>query len=108
MAVAQGSTEVPDAEHAEFVGAAPADAGPGGRSPWYEQVAEWGGLAVVGACIVFLASQLQLHLVLTNTTIAGGDTGAHVWFPAFLRDHLLPWHLAGWTGDSYAGFPAGQ
>ncbi|HEX5587705.1 MAG TPA: hypothetical protein VFZ17_10375, partial [Acidimicrobiia bacterium] len=27
---------------------------------------------------------------------------------AFLRDHLLPWRLTGWSPDYYAGFPAGQ
>ena len=35
--------------------------------------------------------------------------GAHVWGPAFLRDHLLPHgHLSGWTPDWYDGFPAYQ
>ena len=34
--------------------------------------------------------------------------GAHVWWPAYLRDHLLPWRVAGWSPDFYAGFPAGQ
>ena len=33
--------------------------------------------------------------------------GAHVWGPAYLRDHLLPHgRLTGWTPDWYAGFPA--
>ena len=33
--------------------------------------------------------------------------GAHVWGPAYLRDHLLPHcRLSGWTPDWYAGFPA--
>ncbi len=33
--------------------------------------------------------------------------GAHVWGPAFLRDHLLPQgRLTGWTPDWYDGFPA--
>src|SRR5438552_2381949 len=35
------------------------------------------------------------------------DTGAHVWGPAYLRDHLLPHgRLSGWTPDWYDGFPA--
>src|SRR4051794_38725754 len=35
--------------------------------------------------------------------------GAHVWGPAFLRDHLLNHgHLSGWTPDWYDGFPAYQ
>ena len=49
------------------------------------------------------------RLLITDTTPAGGDMGAHVWGPAFLRDHLLPHgRLAGWTPDWYAGFPAYQ
>src|SRR5581483_11235857 len=47
-------------------------------------------------------------LLFRNTTPAGGDTAAHVWWPAYLRDHLLPWRLQGWTPDFYDGFPAGQ
>jgi hypothetical protein len=32
-----------------------------------------------------------------------------VWFPAYLRDHLLPsFRVAGWTNDWFGGFPAGQ
>jgi 6-pyruvoyl-tetrahydropterin synthase-like protein len=51
---------------------------------------------------------LQPDLLLSNTTTNGGDTGAHVWWPAFLRDHILPkWRLTGWAPDWYAGFPAG-
>ncbi len=52
---------------------------------------------------------LQPDLLLRNTTPAGGDMGAHVWGPAYLRDNLLPHgQVAGWTGDWYAGFPAYQ
>ncbi len=46
------------------------------------------------------------NLVFTDTTPTGGDMGAHVWAPAFLRDHLLPnWQLSGWSMDWYAGLP---
>ena len=32
--------------------------------------------------------------------------GAHVWGPAYLRDHILPHcRLTGWANDWYAGFP---
>ena len=31
--------------------------------------------------------------------------GAHVWGPAYLRDHLLPWKLNGWSMDWYSGLP---
>ncbi len=45
-------------------------------------------------------------LINDDTTPAGGDMGAHVWGPAFLRDHLLPnWQLSGWSMDWYGGFP---
>jgi hypothetical protein len=67
-----------------------------------------GGVVVVACCAVVL-SVLHPHLLLRNTTPNGGDLGAHVWFPAFLRDHLLPhWRVAGWSNDWFGGFPAGQ
>ncbi|HYU56556.1 MAG TPA: hypothetical protein VEO00_00715, partial [Actinomycetota bacterium] len=82
---------------------------PSSPRPWYERVEAWSGVAVLAACCLFLFFQQQPHLLLRDTTTAGGDTGAHVWWPAYLRDHLLPhWRLAGWTKDFYAGFPAGQ
>jgi hypothetical protein len=77
--------------------------------PWYRRLETWAGLSILAACCVFLLLTQQLNLLLRDTTTAGGDTGAHVWWPAYLRDHLLPnWRLAGWTPDFYAGFPAGQ
>ena len=69
---------------------------------------------VLGAAVVVTSCALVLwvlhpNLLLRNTTPNGGDLGAHVWFPAFLRDHLLPnWRVAGWSNDWFGGFPAGQ
>lgn len=63
---------------------------------------------VVVACIIFILVQLSPELIFRNTTATGGDTAAHVWWPAYLRDHLLPWRLSGWSPDFYGGFPAGQ
>ncbi len=61
---------------------------------------------VVGACL-FVFWQMRPDLLFSNTTPAGGDMAAHVWGPAFLRDHLLPaGRLSGWAPDWYAGFPA--
>jgi 6-pyruvoyl-tetrahydropterin synthase related domain len=66
-------------------------------------------IVVVAACVGFVLWQLQPSLLVRNTTPAGGDMGAHVWGPAYLRDQLLPnFQLAGWTPDWYAGFPAYQ
>ncbi|MBW3580152.1 MAG: hypothetical protein KY431_03850 [Actinobacteria bacterium] len=62
---------------------------------------------LVVAAVAFTFVQLQPRLLLSDTLPAGGDMGAHVWGPAFLRDHLLPqWRLSGWSPDWYAGFPA--
>ncbi|MFN2505602.1 MAG: 6-pyruvoyl-tetrahydropterin synthase-related protein [Acidimicrobiales bacterium] len=64
---------------------------------------------VVAAAALFVFSQLQPGLIFANTTPAGGDMGAHVWGPAYLRDHLLPnFRITGWAPDWYAGFPALQ
>jgi hypothetical protein len=45
-------------------------------------------------------------LIFDRTTPTGGDMGAHVWAPAFLRDNFLPnFQLSGWTMDWYGGLP---
>ena len=63
--------------------------------------------AVVTASALFVFWQLQPGLIFSDTTPTGGDMGAHVWGPAFLRDELLPrLQLTGWTPDWYTGFPA--
>lgn len=67
------------------------------------------GFAVAAICSVFVFVQLRPDLIFADTTPAGGDMGAHVWGPAFLRDHLLSsGQFSGWTPDWYAGFPAYQ
>ena len=64
-------------------------------------------LVVVAVAVAFTVRQLEPGLLVTATTPAGGDMGAHVWGPAYLRDTLLPQgRLAGWAPDWYAGFPA--
>ena len=60
---------------------------------------------VLGATLLVL-SVLHPELIIRNNTPTGGDMGAHVWAPAYLRDVLLPnWRLSGWTMDWYSGFP---
>ncbi len=64
---------------------------------------------VVAACAVFVFANLHPSEILSSAVPAGGDMGAHVWGPAFLRDELLPQgRISGWTPDWYAGFPAYQ
>ncbi len=41
-----------------------------------------------------------------DTTATGGDMGAHVWTPDFLRRHVLStFNATGWSKDWFAGFP---
>ena len=45
-------------------------------------------------------------LIFDDVTPTGGDMGAHVWAPAFLRDQLLNnFQLSGWSMDWYGGLP---
>jgi hypothetical protein len=68
------------------------------------EVVSW---VVVGLACLLVAVTLHPEWIFRNTTPTGGDMGAHVWGPAFLRDELLPrFRLTGWTPDWYAGFPA--
>lgn len=66
-------------------------------------------LPVVSVAAVSLIILLVMNpwLILSSTTPTGGDMGAHVFGPAFLRDNLLPeGRLLGWSNDWFAGFPA--
>ena len=64
-------------------------------------------VVVLGTALVI--ATLDWQLLTLNTTPTGGDMGAHVWGPAYLRDELLPnFRLSGWTHDWYDGFPAYQ
>ena len=72
-------------------------------------IESWISLAIVAACVVFVFVQLGPADIFSSSTPAGGDMGAHVWGPAYLRDHLLTsGRLTGWSPDWYAGFPAFQ
>ena len=76
-----------------------------------KSVASWSHQQVISALIVggstlMLFLTLQPELIFSNNTPTGGDMGAHVYGPAFLRDFMLPhFRLNGWSNDWYAGFP---
>jgi hypothetical protein len=73
---------------------------------WYSHERAVTVLTLLGV-VGFILWQLHPSLLVADTTPTGGDMGAHVWAPAYLRDHLLPsLRLSGWTPDFYAGFPA--
>jgi 6-pyruvoyl-tetrahydropterin synthase related domain len=76
------------------------------RERFVQRTVDW---VVVAACALFVFANLHPDEILSSAVPAGGDMGAHVWGPAFLRDHLLAdGRLSGWTPDWYAGFPAYQ
>src|SRR5687767_2753141 len=89
---------------------APVTSAPSGARTfaWTDRLDVWVEILVLAACCTFVFVQLEPGLLFRNTTPSGGDTAAHVWWPAYLRDHLLPFRLAGWSPDFYAGFAAGQ
>ena len=63
-------------------------------------------IVIVGGTMLFLLATLHPGLIFKNNTPTGGDMGAHVWGPAFLRDNLLShFRLTGWSMDWYSGFP---
>jgi hypothetical protein len=81
----------------------------------------WIGVAVVLLCSGYVFWQLtpgisfwpiwriRFGVLFADTTTNGGDMGAHVWWPAFLREHWFTHgRLSGWAPDWYAGFPVGQ
>ena len=76
--------------------------------PWTnERIARYlTALIVVGGTTFSVLKVVHLNLVFETNTPTGGDMGAHVMAPAYLRDHLLPhFQLSGWSNYWYAGFP---
>src|SRR5262245_27899645 len=60
--------------------------------PWPAErlVQYFTALIVLLGCTVATIKVVHLDLVFTNNTPTGGDMGAHVMGPAYLRDVLLP------------------
>ena len=78
------------------------------RSAREASPANWVTAVIVVLSTFYLLWIVNPNGVLFSSTLpTGGDLGAHVWGPAFIRDELLPnFRLTGWTPDWYAGFPA--
>ncbi len=65
----------------------------------------WGWLFPF-ACAVVVVLSLHPSLLFSNTTTAGGDTGAHFIVPYFAKSQLFAhFQLTGWTSIWYGGFP---
>jgi hypothetical protein len=61
---------------------------------------------IVGATSLAILLVLNPWLLFDPSTPSGGDMGAHVYGPAYLRDVLLPsGRIGGWSNDWFAGFP---
>ena len=70
------------------------------RGKWWVPAFLLGGMALV------VLSVLNPSLILDSSTPTGGDMGAHVFGPAYLRDVLLPQgRVLGWSQSWFAGFP---
>ena len=82
------------------------------RPPWWVRMTRrtawpvWANAVAIIGVIVVVLTQLHPNLLFLSTTTAGGDTGAHVALPAFLKSNLLNHgQLTGWDPGWYDGFP---
>ncbi len=94
----------------EILGSSPASAVSARWNPfrgWSRErlVRFWVRVGFLGITTIVALRVVQPSLLIRDSTPTGGDMGAHVWAPAYLRDHLLPWRLNGWSMDWYSGFP---
>ncbi len=65
-----------------------------------------GAVVAIGCVVAVTLWALHPTLLVANTLTAGGDTGAHVALPWFLRTQLLPHgQLTGWYPGWFDGFP---
>ena len=77
-------------------------------APWTLERALQSVTAALFLITTFFITRNVVHwdLVTTNNTPTGGDMGAHVMAPAYLRDHLLDnLRISGWSPYWYNGFP---
>ena len=64
----------------------------------------WWIVPVLVAIFVFL--QFDPRLLFSNTTTAGGDTGAHYMVPYYVEHHVLNhFRITGWSPQWYDGYP---
>ncbi len=82
------------------------------RLPGLDRVRRWKletviGVIAVSAVVLYVWLQITPSAFFMDTIPLGGDSNAHVWGPAFMRDNLLNhFRLTGWSKDWFSGFPA--
>jgi hypothetical protein len=86
---------------APLPGAAPQR--PSTRDAWWWVPGACTVLVILGVISITLW-QLHLHLLFTETTTTGGDTGAHIALPAYLQTLLSHGHISGWDPGWYDGY----
>ena len=63
-------------------------------------------IVMFAGVVALLLLFFRPSLLFSETTSTGGDTGAHIYAPWYLKNHLLPHGLiSGWSPDWFAGFP---
>ena len=76
-----------------------------GHQPRTGWTSRCSAVAVAVVSLLIFAAMAP-HLLLVANTPTGGDMGAHVLGPAYLRDVLLPsGRVMGWSNHWFAGFP---
>lgn len=61
---------------------------------------------MLASIVVILLVTLRVDLLLSESTATGGDMGAHIYPPVFLREELLPGgQTSGWSDGWFAGMP---
>jgi hypothetical protein len=73
------------------------------RRHWSAQGAA--NATVVGAVILVIFLAVHPNLVLSTSTITGGDTASHVATPLYLRQHFGTGALTSWDSGWFDGFP---
>jgi len=109
----EAATAVVDVPRAELRGrlAEPRDHAGRSTSPWARLAARtswpaWSNAVVIVGVMAVVVIQMHPNLLFLGTTATGGDTGAHVALPAYLKSHLLTHgQLTGWDPGWYDGFP---
>lgn len=63
------------------------------------------GIFIALAGVIFTLASLHPSLLFSNTTTAGGDTGAHYIIPYFAKYHIFNHlQLTGWSNQWYGGY----
>lgn len=71
-----------------------------------DRTMKWLAMIGVASVSLIILAVMNPPLLLNSSTPAGGDMGAHVLGPAFLRDQLIPnLRFQGWSNSWFAGFP---